>query len=155
MGRDRPPGAGRAIRLIRTLLFPAIVIGVFVGILPRIADLDRVWSAISSMSWFAYVVLVILTVWNIVTYWPMLIAAMPGLRPGQAAVVCQTSTSVAMTLPGGGAIAVGVSYAMYSSWGFTLDEFATSAFMTFVANMSFKLTLPVVSLGFLALHDHA
>ena len=155
MGSERSRRAERAVRVIRALLFPAIVVGVFVGILPRIADLDKVWVAISSMSWTEYLVLSLLTVWNVVTYWPMLVAAMPGLTLGQAAVVCQTSTSVAMTLPGGGAIAVGVSYAMYTSWGFTPFEVATSAFMTFVANMSFKLILPVVSLGFLALHDHA
>jgi uncharacterized protein (TIRG00374 family) len=155
MGHERPSRAGRTIRLVRALLFPAIVAAVFVGILPRIADLDRVWAAISSMSWSEYAVLGVLTVWNVVTYWPMLVAAMPGLSLWQAAVVCQSSTSVAMTLPGGGAIAVGVSYAMYTSWGFAPAAVATSAFMTFVANMSFKLILPVVSLGFLALHAHA
>jgi len=43
---------------------------------------------------------------------------------------------------------------MYTSWGFTASEVATSVFMTFVANLSFKLILPVLSLGILALrHD--
>jgi putative heme transporter len=149
-----PPGKRgslrRAARILRILLFPAVVLGVFVGILPRIADLDQVWETIRDLSPTEELVLVALTVWNVVTYWPMLVAAMPGLSLGQAAVVCQTSTSVAMTLPGGGALAVGVSYAMYTSWGFSKAQVATSAFMTFIANMSFKLLLPVVSLGFLA-----
>src|SRR5262249_17832598 len=87
----------------------------------------------------------------IVTYWPMLVAAMPGLTLGQAAVVCQSSTSVAMTLPGGGAIAVGVSYAMYTSWGFSPASIALSTLLTGVVNVSFKLLLPVVSLALLAL----
>jgi len=127
-----------------------VVVAVFVGILPRIADLDRVWSIIASMSAGEVALLVGLAVWNLVTYWPMLVAAMPGLSLGQAAVVCQSSTTVAMTVPAGGAVAVGVSYAMYTSWGFSRAQVALSALGTFVANMSFKLMLPAISLGLLA-----
>src|SRR5213592_2347907 len=136
-------GAKRVLRVVRMLLFPAIVAVVFVGILPRIADLDRVWAAIGSLTSAQYLVLALLGAWNIVTYWPMLVAAMPGLSLAQAAVVCQSSTTVAMTVPGGGALAVGVSYAMYTSWGFRKAQVAMSAFATFVANMSFRLSLPV------------
>ncbi len=134
------------------MLFPAIVVGVFVGVLPRIADLSDVWAAIASLSTAQYTILALLTAWNIVTYWPMLVAAMPGLSLAQAAVVCQSSTTVAMTVPGGGAIAVGVSYAMYTSWGFRKSQIALSAFATFLANMSFKLVLPVIALAILVLH---
>jgi uncharacterized membrane protein YbhN (UPF0104 family) len=141
---------GRVARVLRALVFPAIVVGVFFGVLPHITDLDRVWATIRSLSPGEYLVLALLTAWNVVTYWPMLVAAMPGLTLAQAAVVCQSSTSVAMTLPGGGALAVGVSYSMYTSWGFGKAQIATSAFMTFVANMSFKLLLPIVALAFLA-----
>jgi uncharacterized protein (TIRG00374 family) len=133
------------------LLFPAIVIGVFFGILPRIANLDDVWGQIRDMSWEEDAILALLTVVNLVTYWPMLVAAMPGLSLGQAAVVCQSSTAVAMTLPAGGAIAIGVSYAMYTSWGFTAAQVARSAMATFFANMAFKLVLPAVALGLLVL----
>ncbi|MFL5799396.1 MAG: YbhN family protein [Actinomycetota bacterium] len=140
----------RAFRVVRVALFPAIVALVFVGILPRIADLDQVWRVITGMSSTEIAVLVVLALWNLVTYWPMLVAAMPGLSLGRAAVVCQTSTTVAMTVPAGGAIAVGVSYRMYTSWGFTTGQVALSAMVTFVANMSFKLLLPAVSLAALA-----
>jgi uncharacterized membrane protein YbhN (UPF0104 family) len=97
-------------------------------------------------------ILVALSAWNIATYWPMLVAAMPGLTLAQAAVVCQSSTSVAMTLPGGGAIAVGVSYAMYTSWGFAPSDIALSTLLTGIVNMSFKFVLPVISLAVLAIH---
>jgi len=98
--------------VLRLLLFPAVVAAVFVGVLPRIADLDQVWAAIGSLTSAQYLVLALLAAWNLLTYWPMLVAAMPGLTLAQAAVVCQSSTTVAMTVPGGGALAVGVSYAM-------------------------------------------
>src|SRR4051794_15861550 len=117
----------RGLRAVQIALFPAIAIGGFVGILPRIADLDQGWSVITGMSAFEVLVLVLLAVWNLVTYWPMLVAAMPGLSLGQAAVVCQTTTSVAMTVPAGGAVAVGLAYAMYASWGFGVGAVALSA----------------------------
>jgi uncharacterized membrane protein YbhN (UPF0104 family) len=142
----------RLNRLLQVGIAVVIVGAAFLGVLPRISDLDRVWAIIRSLSWTEVLILVSLSVWNIVTYWPMLVAAMPGLTLGQAAVVCQSSTSVAMTLPGGGAIAVGVSYAMYSSWGFGPGSIALSALLTGIVNMSFKFLLPVISLAALALN---
>src|SRR5437867_2346344 len=149
------PGTERRRRLgtlLQTGLAVVLVGAIFFGVLPRISDLDKVWSIVRSLSWGEILILVSLSAWNIVTYWPMLVAAMPGLTLGQAAVVCQSSTSVAMTLPGGGAIAVGVSYAMYSSWGFTPADITLSTLLTGVVNMSFKFLLPVISLAVLALN---
>ena len=40
------------------------------------------------------------------------------LTLGQAAVNNQASTAIANTLPGGGALAVGLSYTMFREWGF-------------------------------------
>jgi uncharacterized membrane protein YbhN (UPF0104 family) len=149
-GGRRRTAKQRVLRVLQIALFPAIAIGVFVGILPRIADLDQVWGVIAALSPFEIAVLVVLALWNLVTYWPMLVAAMPGLGLGQAAVVCQTTTSVAMTVPAGGALAVGLGYTIYASWGFTVPEVALSAMATFAVNMSFKLLLPAISLGLLA-----
>jgi uncharacterized protein (TIRG00374 family) len=83
------------------------------------------------------------------------VAGLPGLTYPQAAVANQASTSVAMTLPGGGAIAVGVSYAMYSSWGFAPSEIALSALVTGIANVFVKLLLPAVALLLLAYQGEA
>lgn len=147
----RPTTVRRRVwKIVQYVAFPAIAIGVFVGILPRIADLSRVWDIVTGMSSGEVAILVLLGLWNLVTYWPMLVAAMPGLTLGQAAVVCQTTTTVAMTVPAGGAIAVGAAYGIYASWGFTVSQVALSAMATFVANMSFKLLLPAVSLAVLA-----
>jgi uncharacterized protein (TIRG00374 family) len=138
--------------LVRAGLSIVIVGAAFLGVLPRIADLEQVWAIVRGLSWSEAGILVALSAWNIVTYWPMLVAAMPGLSLGQAAVVCQSSTSVAMTLPGGGAIAVGVSYAMYTSWGFMPSDIALSTLLTGIVNMSFKFVLPVISLAVLAVN---
>ena len=138
--------------MVRAGISIVIVGAAFLGVLPRIADLGDVWEIVRGLTFTEVAVLVGLSAWNIVTYWPMLVAAMPGLTLGQAAVVCQSSTSVAMTLPGGGAIAVGVSYAMYSSWGFGPSDIALATLLTGIVNMSFKFVLPVISLAVLAIN---
>jgi uncharacterized protein (TIRG00374 family) len=71
---------------------------------------------------------------------------MPGLTIAQAAVNNQTSTSIANTLPGGGAIAVGVSYAMYRSWGFPNTAIGLSVLVTGIWNIFMKLGLPIVAI---------
>jgi uncharacterized membrane protein YbhN (UPF0104 family) len=152
---ERDERRRRLTRLIQAGIAIVVVGAAFLGVLPRISDLDRVWTIVRSLSWIEVMILVALSAWNIVTYWPMLVAAMPGLTLGQAAVVCQSSTSVAMTLPGGGAIAVGVSYAMYSSWGFGPASIALSTLLTGIVNMSFKFLLPVVALAALALNGES
>ena len=133
-------------RAARALLFPAVVIGAFAVVLPRVADLHRVWELINALSWEARLVLVAITVWNLVSYWPVVMLSMPGLSFRQAAVVCQSSTTVAMTVPAGGAVAVGVSYAMFSSWGFGSAAIASSTLGTWVVGMSVKLLLPAFAL---------
>lgn len=146
VGAEPKTVLGALAQVGRILLFPAVVVGAFVVILPRLVDLHEVWVVIRSLSWEAGIVLFGLAVLNLVTYWPVVMVSMPGLSFRQAAVVCQSSTSVAMTVPAGGALAVGVSYAMYSSWGFGPAAIASSTLATFVVGMSVKLLLPVVAL---------
>jgi uncharacterized membrane protein YbhN (UPF0104 family) len=94
------------------------------------------------------------TVFNLFTYWLANQAALPGLRLRQAAVSTQTTTSVANTLPAGGAIAVGVTYAMLGSWGFTAGEATLYVGVTGIWNIFIKLALPVVALALLVLTGH-
>lgn len=154
---DEPPQpkrrqANHLGRVAQILLFAGVVFGVFVVVLPHLADFDQVWAAVRSMTWWQYVVLVAATAWNIVTYWPVTMAGMPGLSLAKAAVVNQSSTSVAMTVPGGGAVAVGVTYAMFRSWGFRRSEIALQALVTGIWNIFLRLILPVVALVVLAVH---
>jgi putative heme transporter len=139
-------------RVAQLLLFVAVVAGVFGVVLPRVADFDRVWASIRSLTGWQYVLLVAATLWNIVTYWPVSMAGLPGLTLAQAAVVNQSSTSVAMTVPGGGAVAVGVTYAMLRSWGFRRTEIALQALVTGIWTMLLRLALPVIALIILILH---
>jgi uncharacterized protein (TIRG00374 family) len=66
-------------------------------------------------------------------------------------VLTQTTTSVANTLPGGGAIAVGLTYTILKSWGFTGSDVALYVGVTGIWNIFVKLALPVISIVLLVL----
>jgi uncharacterized membrane protein YbhN (UPF0104 family) len=148
---DRPKATSPAKRILQTVLSLAIVVGIFVFAFPQFADYGDVWTEITAMTVVEMLTLLAVAIWNLVTYWFVLTAVMPGLTYPQAAVSNQASTAVANTLPGGGAIAVGVTYAMYRSWGFGKSEFALAAVVSGVWNNFAKLGMPVLALALLAL----
>ncbi len=127
-----------------------VVLVIFVGILPKIADYSAVWATIRTLSWVELGTLLAATTFASAASWPQIVAALPGLTLAQSAVDNQASTAVANTLPGGGMLAVGVNYAMCRSWGFTDPAIALSTLITFVWNTFFKLGLPVIALAILA-----
>src|SRR5207237_10210765 len=103
----------RIIRVVQLLVSLVIVVGIYAGILPKIANYSTVWKTISGLSSSDLALLIAVTAFNIFPYWPTMMAAMPGLTLAQAAVNNQSSTTIANTLPTGGAIAVGVAYQMF------------------------------------------
>jgi uncharacterized protein (TIRG00374 family) len=138
-------------RVVQALISLAIVAGIFLGVMPLIADYGDVFDTIRAMTGLEIGSLVVFGLWNLMTYWFVLTAALPGLRLREAAVVNQASTAVSNTLPGGGVIGVGVSVAMLSSWGFTIGSIGRSAVVTGIWNNFVKLGMPVLALALLAL----
>jgi len=138
-------------RVIQAAISLAIVVGIFVGVMPLIADYGLVFDTIGDMTSLELGVLFLVGMWNLATYWFVLTAALPGLRLREAAVVNQASTAVSNTLPFGGAIGVGVSIAMLTSWGFSIVAIGRSAVVTGIWNNFLKLGMPVVALALLAL----
>jgi uncharacterized protein (TIRG00374 family) len=132
-----------------------IIAGIFGFIVPKFAPYSSVWRILRTLSTFKIGLLIGVTMLNIATYWPQMVAAMPGLKLAQAAVNNQASTSIANTLPGGGAIAVGVTYSMFRSWGFSNAAVALFTLITGVWNTFIKLGLPLVALAILAVEGDA
>lgn len=150
---DPAPSVGRK-KLWRYVSFAAsllIVVGIFVFAIPKFADYKEVWVSIKKLSPVDVGVLVAVMIFNLFTYWFANMAALPGLRLGPAAVATQTTTSVANTLPGGGAIAVGLTYTILRSWGFSGTDVALYVGVSGIWNIFIKLALPVLSVLFLAL----
>jgi len=137
-------GASAAFSLI-------VIIGIFYFVMPLIADYDGVFATIGEMTTLELISLVLIGLWNLATYWFMLVAALPGLRLREAAVVNQASTAVSNTLPAGGALGVGISVAMLTSWGFTIAAITRSAIVTGIWNNFVKLGMPVLAIALLAL----
>jgi putative heme transporter len=138
-------------RIVQWVASLALVVAIFVGVLPQIADFAQVWAAITDMTWAEVLTLCVAAAWNIATYLFVMTAVLPGLTYTQAFVVGQSSTAVSTTLPAGSALGVGVTYAMYSSWGRSGPEIATAAVLSGVWNNFVKLGLPIVALGLLVL----
>jgi putative heme transporter len=145
----------RTVRIIEIAGSLVVIVGVFAYFIPSIADYADVWATIKALTRIELLSLISVTLLNIVTYWLQMVAFLPGLTLGQAAVNNQTSTSVANTLPGGGAIAIGVAYAMFRSWGFRDSDVVLFTLDTGVWNMFLKLGLPIMALALLAVAGQA
>ncbi len=152
-GETAEPSGRRPLTLRRVLAFAvpaAIAVALLVGVLPALADFSDVWETIRSLEPGAVILLVVLTAWNIVTYQFLIMAALPGLPWSQAFMVGQISTAVANTIPAGAAVGVGVTYAMFSSYGYAASTIGVAAALTGLWNTFVKLGLPIVALAILA-----
>lgn len=130
----------------------AVIFGFF---FPKVADYGEVWKTIEAMTPLELATLALVAAWNIVSYWPMLVATLPGLRLREAAVANLASTAVANTVPAGGALGVGVTLTMQRSWGIPVAPSALALVVSGIWNNFVKLGLPVVALGLLALTGDA
>ena len=88
-----------------------------------------------------------LAIWNLATYQFVMVATMPGMTLRQATVSTETTTAVSNTVVGGAAIALGLTYAMNSSWGFSRSRTSVSLLVSGLWNNFAKLGLPVLGAG--------
>jgi uncharacterized membrane protein YbhN (UPF0104 family) len=145
------PGWKRIVGYVISVL---IVVAIFWWAIPKFADYRDVWAAMKTLTPIETWSLVAATFFNLLTYWWANQAALPGLGIGKAAVLTQTTTTVANTLPLGGAIAVGLTYSILDSWGFSGTSIALYVGVTGIWNIFTKLALPMLSLVFLAISGH-
>jgi uncharacterized protein (TIRG00374 family) len=127
----------------------AVLVVVFVGIFPKVADYSEAWSSIQQMPTAHVVALVVATAVNIAVYvWPLQ-AALPGLGYGPGFVVRQTSFAISNAVPAGGAVGLGVQYGMLDSYGFGAGAAASAIAIVSIFNVFATLVMPV--LGVVAL----
>ncbi len=145
-----PPRArplSRRRRAVQAVASLAIVVVVFVGVLPQVADFSRVWAAVRGMTGPELLTLGVAAAWNLTTYWFVQVASLPGLSLTRAMLVTESSTAVANTVPAGSALGVGVSAAMLRSWGFRRSVVTLSLLVAGIWNTFAKLGLPLVALA--------
>ena len=128
----------------------AVVVATFAFLLPRIADYRDVWGVFETLSWADAAVLAGAVLLNLVTFPPPWMAALPGLRFGQAFAVTQASTASTYIAPGGAAVGMGVSFAMLRAWGFPGPAVGLAVAVTGVWNQLAMLSFPAIALALLA-----
>ena len=142
-------------RLVQAVLSLAVVVAIFVFALPRVADFSSVWESIGEMSWVELATLTAVAAWNLVTYWFVMVASVPGLNYWQAMKVNLTSTAISNTMPAGGALGIGVTTAMFIGYGFSKTQISLSILVTGIWNNFVKLGMPILALALLALQGDA
>jgi uncharacterized membrane protein YbhN (UPF0104 family) len=138
------PGPGR--KILRTALSAAIVAGIFWFALPRFASYRSVWSSVSAMTWLQALLIAVAAVGSMAAGWIVICSVLPSIRLREAAVVNLGSSAVANTLPAGGALAMGVSWAMLSGWGISTADYVLYSLVSGIWNVFTRLSLPVVAL---------
>src|SRR5271154_1959564 len=83
---------------------------------------------------------------SMATTWIMICQVLPSIRLREAAVVNLGSNAVANTLPAGGALAMGVSWAMLSSWGVSTADYVLYTLVSGIWNVFARLGLPILAL---------
>jgi putative heme transporter len=140
----KPPRRGR--KVLRGALSVALVVAAFGFALPRFASYHSVWASLQAMTWPYALLIGVAAAASLASYWFGICAVLPSLRLREAAVVNLSSNAVANTLPAGGALGMGVSWAMLSSWGVGTEQYVLYTLLSGIWNVFAKLGLPVLAL---------
>jgi uncharacterized membrane protein YbhN (UPF0104 family) len=124
----------------------ALVAATFGFALPHFASYHSVWASMQAMTWPHVLLVAVAAVASMASYWFMICAVLPSIRLRQAAVVNLGSNAVANTLPAGGALAMGVSWAMLSSWGISTADYLLYTLVSGIWSVFVRLGLPVLAL---------
>jgi putative heme transporter len=103
------------------------------------------WTALSNMSVGWWLEILIAAVVNQIScVWPYQ-AVLRGLRCRDGFTETQTTSAISNTVPAGGAVAIGMTFAMFGSFGFTTTAISTAVGATGIWNPGFKFGLPIVA----------
>ena len=142
-GRARPRTGRKVLRTAVTV----ILIGAAFGfVLPHVASYRSVWATVQLMTWPYALLVATAAVASMAAYWITIRAVLPWIGIRQAAAVSLGSNAVANALPAGGALALGISWAMLSSWGLSTADYVLYTLVTGIWNVFTLLGLPVIAL---------
>jgi putative heme transporter len=143
---ERQPDARRSRRVLRTVVSAAVVATVFGFALPRFASYRSAWASMDAMTWQPALLVAAAVVGSMVFSWMVICSVLPSVRLREAALVNLGSSAVANTLPAGGALAMGVSWAMLSGWGVSTADYVLYTLVSGIWNVFARLALPVIAL---------
>lgn len=130
-------------KIAGTAASAVLVAAIFGFALPHVASYRSVWTIVQVMTWPQVLLVVIAAVASLAAAWLVICSVLPPVRLREAAVVNLASTAVASTLPAGGAVAIGISWTMLSSWGISAADFVLYTLVSGIWNVFARLGLPV------------
>lgn len=131
----------------------AVVVGVFVFVLPQFADYRDVLDVLRTLTWTEWAILVGAVLLNLATFPPPWMAALPGLGFRQALVLTQASTALSIVSPAGAAVGMAASYSMLRSWRFSAAAVGLAVAVAGIWNQLVNLAFPIVALALLTAAD--
>lgn len=138
-------GAGVGVVILAVIL---------VEVVPKFASYSRAWSAMTRLSAWWWVAIAALALVNQISgVWPYQ-AALPGLGFWDGFLEIETTGAIANTVPAGGAVAIGMTYKMFSSFGFSSVDISSAVIVTGLWNFGVKLVLPLAAVALLAITTH-
>src|ERR1700728_406150 len=146
-------GAGRVRRgrrMVSTVASAVLVAAIFGFALPHFASYRSVWASVQMMTWPQVLLVVMAAAASLVAGWLVICSILPSVRFREAAVVNLGSTAAANTLPAGGALAMGISWTMLSSWCVSGADYVLYTLVSGIWNVFARLGLPVAALMIMA-----
>lgn len=138
-------------RWARRAFAAAIVAVAFVFVLPRLADYGEVWGQVRQLGPGSVAALALATVFNLVTFGPPLMAALPGIGFRRAFTAAQASTASTYVAPGGAAVGIALMFVLLRRTGFRGAAVALAVALTGLWNQLAMLSFPALALGLLTL----
>ena len=152
-GLDSPPeprSLGR--KILSNTITIGLVIAIFWFLVPKLEEADLSQVA-SYFTWEQVLVALFFGGLNLVTNWPPMVIALPGLRYREAAVSNLGPAAVSNTVPEGGAVATGLVVAMQRSWGFPLPAITLGFLITGLWTNMVRYSITAAALLVYALTD--
>ena len=150
--RTAPPLWKRAVSVAITV---AVLVIVFGFVVPQFSDYRSILDVLIDVSPGAWIFLSIVSIAFLVAYPIVLMSVLDTLRFREAFVNHMTGTAVTNSLPSGGAIAIGLNYAMYLSWGFTPHSVSAGLLAAGVWDWYVRIALPVLAVVAIAVAGDA
>ena len=131
----------------------AVVVAVFVFVLPQFANYRDVLGVVRGLTWQDWLLLAGAVVLNLATFPPPWMAALPGLGFREALAMTQASTALSIVSPAGAAVGMAASYSMLRSWRYDAAAVGLAVAIAGIWNQLVNLTFPVVALALLTAQD--
>lgn len=152
MAENQPSeSSGHWMRIARKAIGPvigiAIVIGIFVAVIPHIASYQDVWKYATNLSAGDWALIAVSIVGNVATSGPPWMAAMPGLGYGRSMLLTQTSTLMTTVLPLGEAVGLATQLTMLRRWRFTPHAITAGLVLVALWNQVINIVIPIASVA--------